>query len=443
MAEKQEAVRVDWRQSVGWLSLFRGFRLALDVKKMTLGFVALLATWGAFLALSLVWRLVGLDKPEATWLPNAGRQLVAVAASVPGAVLSGKTGDLEVNVRLLRGAVASMSKDYTGFTVVFGILMILIWSYFGGAISRMAAVQFSRDERISLTEALAFTGRKYVSLVFAPLIPVLAIIFVCIITGLVGLLAGIPYFGEWFAGLFWPLPLVVGFILALITIGGVFGLPLMHPTIGAEGSDAFDAISRSFSYVYSRPWRAAFYAIVATIYGVIVFTFVVFFAGLLLSASRFCVEFVGGVVFPGIGIGDKMDRLWPADLSSTAWSLHASEAFQSVEMTGSEEAAAYVLRFWVWVVWSLAWGFAVSYAYSALTVIYFLLRKNVDNTEFDEVYLEEEEEEFEDFDEDVKGFGEDEETKAEADEPADGDEDAETGDDAADEESGGDDEDKG
>ena len=56
MAEqKQDAVRVDWCQSVSWLALFRGFRIALDVKKMILGFVALVATYGAFVILVAIW----------------------------------------------------------------------------------------------------------------------------------------------------------------------------------------------------------------------------------------------------------------------------------------------------------------------------------------------------------------------------------------------------
>ncbi len=179
-------------------------------------------------------------------------------------------------------------------------------------------------------------------------------------------------------------------------MGGIFGLPLMHPTIGAEGSDAFDAISRSFSYVYSRPWRAFFYALLAAIYGAIVFTFVAIFAGLLLGFSRFCVTFWSGQIFPG-GLGDKINNMWPT-ISVFDWQPWAGTAAGWDQLTGSERAAAFVLGFWVWLVLGLVWGYAVSYGYSAFTIIYFLLRKNVDNTEFDEVYLEEEEEEaFEEF----------------------------------------------
>ena len=38
--------------------------------------------------------------------------------------------------------------------------------------------------------------------------------------------------------------------------GTVGGFGLMYPTVAVEGSDSFDAISRSFSYVFARPWRS-------------------------------------------------------------------------------------------------------------------------------------------------------------------------------------------
>ena len=404
MAEqKQDAVRVDWRQSVTWLSLFRGFRIGLDVKKMLLGFVALVATYAVFLILTSLWDAFGQNAPREDLLPNVARDVVTLVGDVPDAILRQDLNVLREGNILREGAVGIADqvrrtvRDFPGFSIVFGILVLLIWSYFGGAICRMAAVQFGRDERISFTEALTFTGRKYLSLVFAPIVPFLAILFVCVFTGAVGLLARIPYFGEWFAGLFWPMPLIAGFILALIAVGAMFGLPLMHPTIGAEGSDAFDAISRSFSYVYSRPWRAVFYGVLAAIYGAVVFTFVAIFAGLLLWFSRFCVTFWGGQVFPAVDLGEKIHRMWP-DIGVFRWEPWAGTALGWEQLSGSERGAAFFLGFWVWLVYGLVWGYAVSYGYSALTIIYFLLRKNVDNTEFDEVYLEEEEEEtFEEF----------------------------------------------
>ena len=40
-----------------------------------------------------------------------------------------------------------------------------------------------------------------------------------------------------------------------------------------EGPDAFDAVSRSYSYVFNRPWRWLFYNVVAIVYGAITYLF--------------------------------------------------------------------------------------------------------------------------------------------------------------------------
>jgi alcohol dehydrogenase class IV len=58
----------------------------------------------------------------------------------------------------------------------------------------------------------------------------------------------------------------------VIGLGG--GVNLMFGAIAYENSDAFDAVSRSLSYVYARPWRLAFYTLLATVYGSISYLFV-------------------------------------------------------------------------------------------------------------------------------------------------------------------------
>ena len=54
------------------------------------------------------------------------------------------------------------------------------------------------------------------------------------------------------------------------------------------------------------------------------------------------------------------------------------------------------------LIYGLGLSYAVSFLYSARTLMYFILRKRVDNTEMSEVYLEEEEEDL--FEDDVE-FG--------------------------------------
>src|SRR6185503_11482657 len=101
---------------------------------------------------------------------------------------------------------------------------------------------------------------------------------IVLVVGLVPLLAGaassLPGIGPVFlvvtAAIF-VLILAAGFVMTLVLLGTFGGFNLMYPTIAVEGSDSFDAISRSFSYVYARPWRMVFYTVVAVVYGALTY----------------------------------------------------------------------------------------------------------------------------------------------------------------------------
>jgi hypothetical protein len=263
-------------------------------------------------------------------------------------------------------------------------------AFFGGAVHRIAALHFAREEKISATEALRFSARKFGSFFTAPLIP-LAVLFG---TGLVfltigGVIGSIPWFGDILMGLLFVLALAVGLLLAFLLVGLAAGGPLMYPTIAVEGSDGFDAISRSFSYVFARPWRAALYGLVALGYGVITYLFVRLFVFVAMTLTH---KFVGWGVFTGgggLGSGaDKLDAMWPAPsfgylLPSPQWQA----------MGGVTSVGAFFLSVWVFLLAATVLAYLLSYAASSTTIIYCLLRRKVDATDLDDVYVEESPEE--------------------------------------------------
>jgi hypothetical protein len=55
-----------------------------------------------------------------------------------------------------------------------------------------------------------------------------------------------------------------------------------------------------------------------------------------------------------------------------------------------EMVAGIILLFWIFLVFGMLAGYAVSYCFSSQTLIYFLLRKKVDGIEMNEVYEEKE-----------------------------------------------------
>jgi hypothetical protein len=279
------------------------------------------------------------------------------------------------------------------YHAVYGFFLLLVWlvvwSIFGGAICRMSAIQFTRDERMGPFEALKFSGRKFLSFFTAPLMPLFIIALLALMIYLISWIGALPFVGEILAGLLLGLALAVGFIMALVAIGFVGGVSLMYPTIAVEGSDNFDSISRSFSYVLGRPWHMGFYSLVALVYGGICFLFVRLFALVLLLSVRVPMQAAMNVDGSSkISIRGKLDAIWPAPSFSD---LYASVDFSG--LGGSESLSAFFIWIWVSIVVGLTVAFAVSFHFSVNTIIYILLRKHKDATDFDDVFIEEPQEE--------------------------------------------------
>jgi hypothetical protein len=276
------------------------------------------------------------------------------------------------------------------FALFFGILYSIVWAVFGGAICRIAAVHVARDEKISFSAALRFSTAKLLSFVFAPIIPLLIVLVVGAVVFLGGLVANIPGIGPVLVGLLFFLALAAGFVMTLVLLGTGGGFNLMYPTIAVEGSDSFDAISRSFSYVYARPWRMLFYTLIALVYGALCFLFVRLFIALMLKLTH---GFVGAATFanvPGAPL-DAWNLMWP---SPTFHPLPYE--IDRLNLSGPQYAGAILIAFWVYLTIGMLGAFAISFYFSANTIIYYLMRREVDATELDDVYLEQSEEDFAD-----------------------------------------------
>jgi hypothetical protein len=251
--------------------------------------------------------------------------------------------------------------------VLCGLWGVMIWAFFGAAITRMAAVQLATDERIGMTAAIRHAGSKWLSYFFAPLLPILALLIPAVCVFILGLLLAIDWTLPLFmllAGLIWPLVLIAGFLMALLLLGLVFGWPLMWATISTEGTDAFDALSRGYSYTFQRPLRYLFYAVVAAIVGGL---------GWLLVRN-----FASGIIWMGY---------WAASLGCGSARIEsimgAGEPLQGLAWAG-----AGLVHLWTGCVKLLAVGYLFSFFWNASSCIYLLLRRDVDHTQMDEVFLD-------------------------------------------------------
>ncbi len=293
---------------------------------------------------------------------------------------------------------------------------VAVWAFFGGIITRIAAVQFGGKERITLRQAVQFVMNRYLSYLLSPLVPLMIIFIIVVCMSIYGAVALIPILGDIVLyGLGFPLIILGGIVMAILLIGLV-GYPMMYTTISTEGSDTFDALSRSYNYVFQAPWQYLWYTIVAVVYGAAV-TFLVIVVGcLMVYLGKWAVSQPASAMAPA----RKPDFLFIYSPKSLGWQelmLKGSpaevqpgividektkivradyvpvkpkedKAYRD-DMTWWNEAGAGMVTFWMVLIFLLMIGFSYSYFWSAATMIYLLMRKKVDEVELDEVYIEE------------------------------------------------------
>ena len=170
--------RIDYRRLFPWVHLFRAFRIAIDPRKLILAGVALVALaagenlfsylpfWVADsetsldstsdqMMLSLPWNEpFGYDVPPFTesnqafglnsFLDAPGSALLRIASNWQ-LVLRPVREPLQSTIMLFQGGL-SWNESAVVWTRLLWLL--LVWGLFGGAITRIAAVQFARDQNI-------------------------------------------------------------------------------------------------------------------------------------------------------------------------------------------------------------------------------------------------------------------------------------------------------
>lgn len=265
------------------------------------------------------------------------------------------------------------------------LLTLLVWSVIGGAIARLAAVHVAQDEKISVRHALRFSSNKLMSFFAAPIMPLLLVGAVALVLALVGWISELSYLGGFVSVLVGAIFIVligVGVLVACAVVGTVCGFGLMYPTIAVEGSDAFDAVSRSFSYVFARPWKIVVYSVIALVYAAITYVFLRFMCWLTLSLLH---NFLTLWTHHSVPDGHtSLATSWPAPLGL----FQLVPPYDGFNLTFAGGLTYGLLIFWAYLFVALLGAYLLSYFVSVNTIMYYLLRYDVDATELDDVYLE-------------------------------------------------------
>lgn len=375
---------IRWSEIFPWLSIVKCFRLAVTLRLMSFGAAAVLLTllgWWAIASVfshggelngswtgafpnQSVWQVIDRTVPDH---PFAG--LISTVPDtenpysqpyVPGlkihdggpmiriwTVLSQPVWRI-LSIQRPVGESLTISDFFS--LLLSAVWSLAVWAYFGAAISRVAAVQLATGEQVGWGASLRWARAKWLAYFTSPLLPMLGVALIVLPILVLGFLMRVSFLAV-LASLLWPLVLVAGFVMTILLAGVLLGWPLMWGTISVEGTDSFDALNRTYAYVFQRPIRYFFYVIVAALIGWLGWFVVANFAASVIWLAFWAASW---------GLGES-------PLAHTATSL---------------------IAFWGGWVKLLAIGYSFSYFGVASTAIYFLLRRDVDARETDEVFLD-------------------------------------------------------
>lgn len=369
-----------------WRDLLSAYALALDAKKIYVGFIATVSTVILMVVVAFLYM----------WLAGKGLlpgQVEALAA------LGDPWGDSPLLWRFLEGSGLHMVgvflpllNPFHGGLVHLALSALLyaglfwVWSGAGGVVSRLTALEYARDDLPTLAEGRAVVKSKRKALFLAPLMPFVAILFLALLNILGGFIASFWYVGRIL--LIVPgFPLLVASTLTIIFLAlfGALSFGLMMPAVTVGGKDAFESWSTAYSYVLWGLRRFICYTLVVGVIGVIG-------AAVAWALTELLIYCIYRTVEMGFFSGTPW-VLYEPGLSGGAFRialLPGTGGFGGL-LSGIIVALMVALR-------AIPVAYVFSYFFTANTIIFFLMRKDQDNIEIEEVYEEADEEE------EVEGF---------------------------------------
>ncbi len=235
---------------------FRAPRVPFDLRCVTLAALGYLLTLG-------IDKLLGSLFDVADPIPN----LVGIISLHLSPVGTGFRDALQP----VFGAASSAMNWWQA--LITAVAFFGVWAWVGAAILRTAALRLTRDEPISLKEALKFGRANWITFLLAPILVAAFAGFFVLANMLAGLLMSIPFLiGSIFTLVVYPLSLIASLLIVISILGGVIGLPLMWSGIAVEQNGALEALSRAYSYIFARPFRFIFgYFLIFALMGVVLF----------------------------------------------------------------------------------------------------------------------------------------------------------------------------
>ena len=363
-----DAVR--WNDVFPGLLLVKTLRIAFSPAIIALALVGIVAVQGG-------WRLIDalIARPDAATslapFDAAPALIPALPAVVPqdaplyeslaprpwiGPLVRAWAWSIQPLTRL---AGATGWRQFVGFLVA-GIWTIAVWGLFGGAIARIAALALCREERIGPIAAIKAAATRWTATVGAPTFSFTLIVAAGIPLLIAGWMMRLDFFAA-VGGLLWIVALGFGIVGAALALLHLIGFPFMWATVAVERTDAFDAVSRSWAYTYSRPLHLAIFIVFASAIGFLAEAMLVLLAQWGVAGTTY-----------GLSWGAGAERV--AELTTNP------PAQQGLMLGFAIDGVAA----WNSLILAIPKSFAMGYLWCVGVAIYLLMRRMVDSTEIDE-----------------------------------------------------------
>lgn len=426
MADQPTKIRdVAWTEMFPWLVLMRSVRISLLARVLILGAAGLLATWLGWLGILKIfysttdpvvaeWRGAELRQWENAFrsgVPNPYD--VRTTAQSPGEVFESASNVLwqapiSIFLYITRPFIEMFDGRLTfaGFVFLFlcGLWELVVWGLFGGAITRIAALKFTRDEAPGILSALRHAAAKLPSYSLPPLIAMLGTGVFAIQLVILGFMMRLDVL-AFLAALAWPFVILLGLLMAILLLGALAGWPLMWATVSVEGTDAFDALSRSYAYTYHRPWRLLWYVLFAGFLAVVSMFVVKLFATSAVTLGNWGIDWgvddatMRSVVSPLPHEKTIVSPAVPAipGITGDAAAAETTSTAPSTEVPPQDlssllRGARYVIAFWNSLVAILVAGYQAGFLWVSAVGIYLLMRRDIDGVQINEVFVDQTEE---------------------------------------------------
>ena len=257
-----------------WPRVLRAPALALAPSRLLIGAVC------AFL-LSIVLTIAEQFTSDAdatsSSLDQAGRQVSMSIASIRASIESMNPELLAQSILGSTIAIRNLVMESPLVALLVGLPMIAILAIAGGAISRSTAIEFAKGRYAAREDTVGFALKRTAQLTGSIAGPIIGCVIVFLLIAVGGLLLSFPVF-DVIGSIVYGLMLILGIGATIVLMLHTLALPMIIPALSIEGTDAFDAIQRSYAYVVAKPLRYLLYALLLTLVGTLgagVFTLIV------------------------------------------------------------------------------------------------------------------------------------------------------------------------